>query len=230
MAALDYLWNVTTCLKEPLRTARAHWLQRNSIRVLRVVNTSWRTLGPIPKQGLLVSNHLSYLDILVLAANTPCAFVAKHEVKHWPVFGWFAQMGGTIFVRREKRTDVSRTSREIEQALLDGALLVLFPEGTSSGGETVLPFKSALLEPAAKTDQNLFAGCVSYKLADGSVRDEVCYWRDMTLVPHLLNLLGKHKLEAHLAFNRIEEPGSDRKTLARQLHAEVLKLKNSPSP
>lgn len=226
LAALDYVWSVTFFRKEPLRAARALWLHRNSRRVLRVARVSWRTSGPIPRQGLLVSNHLSYVDILVLAANTPCAFVAKYGVKYWPVLGWFAQMAGTVFVKREKRTDVARTTSEIQKALNDGALLVLFPEGTSSGGETVLPFKSALLEPATKAGQSLYISCIGYRLTDGSVPNEVCYWRDMTLLPHLLNLLGKHSLEACIAFTRLERANADRKTLAKQLHAVVCRLKN----
>src|SRR5277367_5078728 len=117
LAALDYFLNVTLRRPKPLRIAKALWLQRNSRRVLRIVNLDWRASGPIPTSGLLVCNHLSYVDVLVLAAMTPAVFVAKHEVKNWPVFGWFARLAGTIFVRREKRGEVTRSTDEIKQAL-----------------------------------------------------------------------------------------------------------------
>lgn len=222
--ALDYCWTVLLHRQTSL-PARARWLQRSSRRALRVFNLDWRVGGDIPQRGLLIANHLSYLDIAVLSAITPATFVAKREVKSWPVFGGFARLAGTIFVHREKRSDVGRTAAEMQAALNDGALLALFPEGTSSDGETVLPFKSALLEPAVQARQPLLAGCFAYALADGSVPDEVCYWGDMTLLPHILNLLGKRKISAQVAFAQIAENGSDRKQLARLLHGEVLRLK-----
>ena len=177
LITLDYCWSILLRRQTSL-PARARWLQQSARRSLRVLNVDWRVVGDIPQRGLLVANHLSYLDIAVLSAITPATFVAKREVKGWPVFGWFARMGGTIFVHREKRTDVGRTAAEIREALDGGALVVLYPEGTSSGGETVLPFKSALLEPAVRSEHPLSAGCFAYALADGSVPDEVCYWGD----------------------------------------------------
>ena len=226
LAALGYLVHVVFHRSD---AARACWLQHACRRVLRVFNVSLRTSGPIPARGLLVSNHLGYLDILVLGAITPAVFVAKHEVRSWPVFGWFARLAGTVFVRRERRIGATRATAEIKQALNNGALLALFPEGTSSGGETVLPFKSALLAPATKRNQPLSAGFIRYALEDGSVADEVCYWRDMTLVPHLINLLGKGGISARVSFVQIQEGFGDRKELARRLHSEVMRLKEALS-
>jgi 1-acyl-sn-glycerol-3-phosphate acyltransferase len=211
----------------PSRTARARWLQEVCRRALCVFHLELRVSGAIPSSGLLVCNHLSYLDILVLGAAAPCVFVSKCEVRRWPVFGWFALLAGTLFVRRDKRSDVSRITHEMRRALGIGVLLVLFPEGTTSGGHTVLPFKSSLLEPAMGQPHSLSAGYIEYALNDGSVADEVCYWRDMTLVPHLLNLLGKRSVQARLRFTELRQVSPDRKQLARQLHSEVVRLKES---
>lgn len=175
---------------------------------------------------MLVSNHLGYLDILAIAAVTPCAFVAKSDVRHWPVFGWFATMAGTVFADRSRRLQSSRAANEIDTALRKGRLVVLFPEGTSSGGATVLPFKASLLEPAVQQNCPLTAAFLSYELPGGDVSEEVCYWKDMTLVPHLINLLGKQDLRANLRFSKLSRPGSNRKELAQRLHSEVLNLKN----
>jgi len=225
-AALDYVVTVAFGKKERRSTARGLWLQRNSRRVLRVVRTQIRIGGPVPKRGLLVCNHLSYLDILVIAATAPASFVSKSEIRHWPVFGWFARIAGTIFVRREKRSDVTRAASEMKAALEAGLLLVLFAEGMSSNGETVLPFKSSLLEPAAKSTHPLQVGYINYAIEDGDVVEEVYYWRDMTLLPHLLNLLSKRRLSARVVFAPVPEAKMGRKELARKLHAEVLGLKN----
>src|SRR6266540_2652114 len=111
----------------------AMWLQNSSRRLLRVFRMETQFTGDIPSSGLLVCNHLSYLDILVLSALAPCVFVAKREVKHWPVFGWFAMLAGTVFVHREQRSQAAQTVDEIEAALQTGAVVVLFLEGTSSG-------------------------------------------------------------------------------------------------
>jgi 1-acyl-sn-glycerol-3-phosphate acyltransferase len=208
----------------------AAWLQNHSRRVLRIFNTRLELRGPIPSQGLLVCNHLSYLDILVLAASTPAVFVSKREVRSWPVFGWFARMAGTVFVHRERRSHVAHVTDQIDAALRSGALVVLFPEGTSSNGQTILPFKSALLEPAMRTAHPLWAGLIQYELDDGDVGEEVCYWKDMTLAPHLLNLLGKEMVRASVQFARFSGHPANRKDLARQLHATALGLlQNRPA-
>lgn len=211
----------------PDRTARARWLQNVCRRALHMFHIELHVIGPIPFSGLLVCNHLSYLDILVLGATAPCIFVSKCEVRRWPVFGWFASLAGTLFLRRDKRSDVARMSREIRRALDTGALVVLFPEGTTSDGSGVLPFKSSLLEAVTGQQHGLSAGFIEYALTDGRVADEVCYWRDMTLVPHLLNLLGKRGLQARLSFTELRQTSRDRKQLARQLHSEVVRLKQT---
>ncbi len=227
LALLDFVVNVLFQRQMPLTKARALWLQQACRRVLRVLSVDVKTRGPIPLKGLLVCNHLSYLDILVISSTTPAVFVSKSEVKRWPVFGWFARMSGTLFVDRSRRADVSRLNLELARALEEGALVVLFPEGTSSDGREVLPFKSSLLEPITRFDHPLTLGCLGYGLgaADGHPGEEVCYWGDMTLVPHLVNLLSKRCVDATVAFTPFEQPESCRKALARQLHLEVSRLK-----
>jgi lyso-ornithine lipid O-acyltransferase len=194
---------------------------------MRVFHIDRQVSGVVPKHGLLVSNHLSYIDILTLGAAAAPIFVAKQEVRSWPVLGWFAHISGTLFVRRERRTDVSRSADTIQEALESGALVVLFPEGTSSGGETILPFKSSLLEPAVQGDHPISVAFIQYSLQDGNVADDVCYWRDMTLLPHLIKLLSKRKISASLSFMPMENCGKDRKQLAQRLHSEITLLKEA---
>lgn len=227
LACMAFVSLVAAHAGVPDRMARARWLQDVCRRSLRVFNLHLRVTGPVPSSGLLVCNHLSYLDILILSATTPCVFVSKCEVQHWPVFGWFASLAGTLFLHRDRRSDVPRLTREMRRVLDAGALVVLFPEGTTSDGSEVLPFRSSLLEPATQQAHGLSAGFIEYSLNGGSVADEVCYWRDMTLLPHLVNLLGHRGLDARLCFAELKEVSPDRKHLARQLRSEVVRLKES---
>ena len=201
---------------------RARWLQVVCRRTLRVFAVQLNVRGRVPRRGLLVSNHLGYLDILVLAAITPCLFVAKAEVRRWPVVGGLARFSGTVFVHRGRRTDTGQAVQGIEKLLRAGVLVVLFPEGTSTGGEMILPFRSSLLEPAVRTLQPVTTAFLRYSLEDGDAAEEVCYWKDMNLATHLVNLLGKRGVDASVMLRRARG-SSDRKRLARRLHAQVLR-------
>lgn len=223
-AALDYFRSAAFAPAQTKRLARAAWLQRASRRHLRIFNFHATVTGPIPRQGLLASNHLSYLDILVLSSITPAVFVSKAEVRNWPLFGWFAMLAGTVFVNRERRSQVGQTNQEIEQALAENALVVLFPEGTSSDGKQLLPFKTSLLEPVARDPHDIAICWLHYELEDGDAGEEVCYWGDHTFVPHLANLVGKRSIRAKIRFGEFKKTTTDRKELARQLHAAISRL------
>lgn len=206
--------------------ARSEWLHRWCSFGCRILGIRPTLSGLIPRAGLLVCNHLSYLDILVLSSIRPCVFVAKRDVAAWPLFGWLARAAGTIFVDRRSRLASEVVVALMRQALVSDALVVLFPEGTSSDGSTVLPFKSALLEPALQLNCTVTAGGIDYSLPSGSVADEVCYWRDMTLVPHLFNLLRKAEVKSKLSFARVDTRDTDRKQLALELRREVVRLRS----
>jgi len=207
-------------------TVRARWSHRWCRFACRVLGLRLTTKGAMPQSGLLVCNHLSYLDIIVLSGLHPCVFVAKHDVRAWPLFGWLARAGGTIFVQRNRRCAAAKEVARISFAIRSGLPVILFPEGTSSDGGTVLPFKSSLLQAALTSQSPIAAAAIDYELDDGSVADEVCYWRDMTLVPHLVNLLGKRAIEGRVHFSPARTRGTDRKTLARQLREEVAALRS----
>ena len=225
LSLFDFVFRCMFCPKASRRCARARWLQRICRRSIRIFRLEIQSAGTIPSQGLLISNHVSYLDILLLSSLTPSVFVAKREVKSWPVMGMLARLGGTVFINRERRTHVGEVNDEIQKALDDGVLVVVFPEGTSSDGETILPFKSSLLEPATQPKHLLALGCIQYTLADGDAGAEVCYWGDAVFLPHLLNLLSKRSVRASVRFAPVQNRSPDRKELAQQLHAEVLALK-----
>jgi len=221
LGLITYIPCCAFCRADQVTDARARWLQDTCRRTLGIFGVKLEVIGPVPTHGFMVCNHLSYLDIVVISALTPVVFVAKREVKGWPVFGWFARLAGTMFVHRESRTHVGKVANEIDESLKQGALVVLFPEGTSSDGKTVLPFRSSLLEPVAKNGHRVTAALIGYELKNGDVGEEVCYWKDMTLVPHLINLLSKGSVKAIIRFQPSKPATGSRKELARQLHSEV---------
>jgi len=224
MITLNYFLTAARAPQDKQRLERAAWLSRSSRRHLKIFGYSANVSGDIPKAGILISNHLSYLDILAISSVTPAVFVSKSEVRSWPLFGWFAAIGGTVFVERARRTHVGEVNREIETALAAGALVVIFAEGTSTNGETILPFRTSLLEPAAQGKHPISVSWLHYELTDGNAAQEVCYWGDHTFFPHLINLLGKKGVHATLRFGKFQQTTDDRKVLAVQLHEAVEQL------
>jgi 1-acyl-sn-glycerol-3-phosphate acyltransferase len=204
---------------------QAAWLHRWCRFACRVLGVHVTIRGSIPRCGLLVCNHLSYLDVIVLSSMRPCVFVAKRDVAGWPLFGWLARCAGTIFVDRNSRITTAGAVESMRETIANGALVVLFPEGTSSDGATVLPFKPALLESALQLGCEINAASIDYSLQAGSVADEVCYWREMTLVPHLLNLFTKPAIESKLVFAPFTASGRNRKEVARALRKQIMAMR-----
>jgi 1-acyl-sn-glycerol-3-phosphate acyltransferase len=227
IALLDYSVRCAFLPEKSAVVARALWLQRASRRHLRIFGFKGQVAGPVPTGGLLVSNHLSYLDVPVMSAITPTVFVAKHEIRSWPVIGLLARLAGTLFIDRSRRMEVAPVNAAVQTALDGGALVVVFPEGTSSDGRTILPFKTSLLEPATRQVHSLSISLIQYELDDGDAGTEVCYWGDATFFGHLLNLMSKRTFRATVRFAPIQSIATNRKELAQQLHSEMLKLKNT---
>ncbi len=201
--------------------SRLAWLQRVANAHRHWLNLQIHVFGEIPRDGLVVANHVSYLDIVALSAVAGCGFVAKKEVAHWPIFGGYARRGATIFVDRERRGEVGEIAIQLKSLLAAGAPVVLFPEGTSSDGTKVLPFRSSLLEPAIQLRCPVTPCGIRYILPDGSLPDEVAYWGDMTLAPHLWNLMRKPSVTVELHFGTPRSSFTDRKELTRSSQRDV---------
>jgi lyso-ornithine lipid O-acyltransferase len=221
-AGADALWRAL--LGKKSHPERAAWLHRWCAFLLRRLSVELQVIGTLPGQGLIVSNHLSYLDIIVFSALAPCAFVSKREVRKWPVFGLFAAIAGTIFVDRSKPALAQKSVEEMQATLNSGVRVVLFPEGTSTGGETVLPFKPALFESAIETQQPITAAHLRYFVPDGDASRLVCYWGEMTFVPHLLRLMCESHVLVTIRIDETSEVFSDRKVAALRLQQRLLDL------
>ncbi len=204
------------------------WLHKYAAANLAAIGFRFDQTGEVPTRGMIVSNHLSYLDIAVLAATGRMVFVSKAEVERWPLLGSLARCGGTLFLKREQRSHVAEIAGAFRPIIEGGTVVTIFPEGTSSGGGEVLPFKPSLLEPAASNGWPVTPAWLTYEIDpdEGTLSDDVAYWRDMTFAPHFLNLLAKRSIRARVFYGDPVAGISDRKELARRLHAGVCALRS----
>ena len=189
------------------------------ILAVRVTRT-----GPVPVAGtMVVSNHLSYLDILCLASCYSGLFLSKAEIAGWPGFGVLARAAGTVFVDRDQARDTGRVNGELATWLRAGLRITWFPEGRTSDGATVAPFKSSLFQAAFLAD----VPCVPVTLGVATpgtelpVSQTVCWWSSEPFVGHFLRLLTLPRVEVAVHFGEQVIPTGDRKRLAQELHGRV---------
>lgn len=192
--------------------------------IARLLGIKIKLRGTPPRPPFfLVSNHLGYLDVVVMAACLDCIFIAKKDVANWPGVGFLCRQSDTIFIDRDCRRDVVRVNNLIEKALGEGRGVVLFAEGTSTAGASVAPFNPALLHSAARSEFPVSYSAVSYRAAAGETPAHlsVCWWGDMTFTDHLFRLFQLTSIDATLSFGDEPIVQSDRKLLATELWRAV---------
>jgi 1-acyl-sn-glycerol-3-phosphate acyltransferase len=212
---------------EPSIARRAEWLHRSCKMVLGRLGLGIRVAGELPKTGLIASNHLSYLDILFYGATLPCVFVAKTEVREWPLLGLLAALGGTVFIDRRSAASAAAAAIRIEEMLGAGVLVLVFPEGTSSDGAGVLRFYSSLFEPAVRVGAPVTAAAIGYSAgaeAEAEERD-LCYYGEISFAPHLLKTLQLPEILATLRFAPSGKLYDDRKQAAILTREAVVELR-----
>jgi 1-acyl-sn-glycerol-3-phosphate acyltransferase len=189
--------------------------------------------GPRPPPGsLLVCNHVGWTDILLLNALLGATFVSKEEVVRWPILGWASRSVGTIFVVRENKRQLPEVNSSIERALARGECVVLFPEGTTTEhGEGVMPFRPALLEPAAGSRYPVYCAALHYRTPPGSppASEIVGWWGGITFAGHMLRLLRLPYFVGCARFDGEPVREEDRKVLAERTWKRVASLHGAGS-
>lgn len=179
-----------------------------------------------PSGKLVISNHMSYFDILILASVRPTIFISSVEIQKTPFLGFIASIGGTFFVERRNAKLVKLEIGKISELIKDGFNVVLFPEGTSTDGSQILPFRSSLLASATSAKVDVVPACIKYDRIDGEKFssencDYVCWYGDMSFAPHLWNYLKTKHVDARATFfEPLDTKSADRKYIsekARQL-------------
>ena len=187
--------------------------------VCRIIGLKLNIEGNVPKQGLLVSNHISWMDIPVLSATCPVSFIAKKEVASWPMFGWLAKLQGSEFVNRESRHSTGPSANRLKARLTKGEILVLFAEGTSGNGRKLLPFKSAYFGAVENMGAKVTSVTLVYTSRHGLPLTQrqwttVSWTGDQSLLPNLWQMLHQGPLTVKVVFQTLENGGS-RKDMAK---------------
>lgn len=183
-------------------------------------------MPPVTGPVLLVSNHISWLDIVVLHAARHCRFVSKSDVRHWPLIGRLATGAGTLYVERRSRRDAMRVVHAMAQALRDGDILAIFPEGTTGDGAVLLPFHANLLQAAISTNAPIQPVALRFVDAQGQSTQAASYIGDESLVGSIWRILYTPGVVAHVRFGTTQwAQGRDRRGWAQHLWTEVDRLR-----
>lgn len=223
-------------LSKPQREMQIRQWARTMLKRFRV---ELRIAGAPAQVGpmLVVANHISWVDVLALLAVCPCRFVAKADVEHWPLLGTVVTGGGTLYVKRESRRDAMRVVHRMAEALKEGDILAVFPEGTTGDGSSVLPFHSGLLQAAISADVPVQP--VAVQIVDGkSGRPSraASYMGDESLPGSVWRALCARDLCAVVTFGPPQRAaGRDRRAWARDLRKEIAAMRQPegqdvPSP
>jgi 1-acyl-sn-glycerol-3-phosphate acyltransferase len=196
---------------------RALAMRRWSRQLLRILGVRVRILAAPPAfaaRCMMVSNHVSWLDIFVLASRYPAIFVAKSEIRSWPLVGWLCSQAGTLFIERGRRASAKQTNGIIASAITRGQLVSVFPEGTTTDGLQVGHFHAALLQPAIDAGATLQPVALRYLNAGGTYTDAANYVGDTSLLESIWYVTGEPMIRAELRFGGSIPPDAHRKLLA----------------
>lgn len=223
------------------RPERAAWLSRFCKRALRRMQVSYTVDGPRPSSGAVVSNHLTFFDILLHSAVRPCVFVSKAELRSTPLLGWMSFMSGTVYVTRGGGGSAAAAATGMAKGFRDGLPVVFFPEGTTgTGEELVMPFRSGLLAQSIDAGAPVWAAFVRYSLsaqdiAEGKTLPNDVYWGPQSLLTLIWRFLNLHRLHATVRFAAepiafSDSARADRKIAAVEARAAVVHLAEAVDP
>jgi len=202
------------------QTKRRRILKTWSRQLLDILNIGIRTEGQWPVHGeggyLVVANHVSWLDIFVLNAIYPSRFIAKAEVRNWPLIGWLCKRSNTIFIERALRQDAASINQRVSFLLKQGVCIGLFPEGTTTDGKQVGHFHSALIQPAIDAGAMLCPIALRYQDENGKQSGAAAFTGDMTLSQSIWSILRGPHFDVLLVFTpALVTVGENRRVLAR---------------
>jgi 1-acyl-sn-glycerol-3-phosphate acyltransferase len=212
-------------------TEGAVWIHGWCRRIVRVLGFRCEVEGWVRREGAVVSNHLSYLDILLYSSVQPFVMVAKTEVRGWPLLGWLTAQAGTVYVQRGGGPKTwPGVNAAMAKAYRSGLPVLFFPEGTTTDGAGVLPFRRGLFHSVLDNGVSLRTAAVRYSLdshrvnGEATVGEDVCWWGEMGFTPHLFGLLGLRGLRAQIRFGEEVAQREDRFVLSENAQARVAEM------
>jgi 1-acyl-sn-glycerol-3-phosphate acyltransferase len=193
-------------------------IRRWSRRLLRILNVRLEVHGRMPggtTPTMIVTNHVSWLDIWVVHSVCPVRFIAKSDIRAWPLVGWLVARAGTVFIQRTRRHDTARINRTIAEILARQERVGLFPEGTTTDGTRVLPFHASLFQPALAAGARVVTAAIRYPGRDGQPNLDASYTGERSLAESLRLILAQPRLHAALTFTGVvETDGKTRREVA----------------
>jgi 1-acyl-sn-glycerol-3-phosphate acyltransferase len=216
---------------ERRRALVANW----SGQLVRIMGIATEVSGPPPDAAetgaMLASNHVSWLDMFVISGVRSTRFIAKSEIRDWPMAGWIAERAGTIFIRRERRRDTARINELVHAALQRGDCVGLFPEGTTTEGDALLKFHSSLFEPAVANRAHVHPCAIRYENADGTLCRQMAFVGELSFMQSLGLAIRQRGVVARLAFAPpIDTAGQGRREVAQAAQERVASLLGLASP
>lgn len=199
------------------RPARRRRLKQWSSKLFHILAVRMEVHGVPPAEGaaLIVSNHVSWLDIFAINAVRPTRFVAKSDIRRWPLIGWLCARGDTLFIDRARRHHTREINATMAAAMQAGETFAVFPEGSTTHGDVLLPFHASLLQPALTCDARIFPVALRYSRDDGSLCSEADYEGEKSLAQSLLQLVTQRRIRLDLHFlPPIDCAGKRRRELA----------------
>ncbi len=196
-----------------------------SAQLLCILGTRLALEGEPPRAAaVIVANHVAWLDVFVVLSVVPCRFIAKSEIRDWPLAGWIAARSGTIFIRRGRRRDIASINARVHDVLGEGESVGLFPEGTTGEGEMLLKFHSSLFEPAVVNAARVHPAAIRYLRPDGTPCEAAIYG-ERTFLQSLARIIREPAMRAQLRFaSPLAAAGTHRRELARRAHGSVATL------
>lgn len=206
--------------------------QEWSNRLLTILGIEMVTQGTMtPRVAVIIANHTSWVDIFAINALSPAAFVCKDDVRCWPLIGWLCANTDSIFIRRGHSRAARHVADEVRAALFSGRTVAIFPEGTTTEGDTVLPFHGALLQPAIDTGYPVQPVALRYRGPDGLPTARVAYCGDLSFGASLWRICSTRGLKVELATLPLIETGEVRRNaLADTSRAQICASLASPNP
>jgi 1-acyl-sn-glycerol-3-phosphate acyltransferase len=199
-----------------------------SAKLLRILNVQARVEGSLPAAGvptLIAANHVSWLDIFLISSVEPTRFIAKSEIRDWPMVGWIVERAGTLFIRRGGRRDLARINERAHAALAEGDCVGLFPEGGTTEGDRLHKFHSSLFEPALANNARVQPVAIRYEFADGSLCRAASFFGEISFMQSLSLIVRQRAIVARIAFAEAIDPaGRDRREIARLAEERVASL------
>jgi 1-acyl-sn-glycerol-3-phosphate acyltransferase len=204
---------------------RRHLVKRWSGRLLRILRVETRVEGSLTGghgNVMVVANHISWLDIFVLNAHHPVRFVAKSELAKWPVVSRMIRGAGTVFIERARRRDTHRVNHQMARVLANGDVVAIFPEGTTTDGTGMLPFKSSLLQPIVEAEGHVQPVAIRYRTPEGEHSLAPAYVGDTSFAESFWSVCGARSLTVHLiARPALPARSGHRRELARAAEASI---------